>query len=91
MLDRANREPSPHRVPDEMGAVIAEIIDHGDDVAGSLLLNVELGIGRFVAESTHATRNPSAKASTIPLCVQLSASMSSPCCKMTRDPEPSTV
>jgi hypothetical protein len=33
-----------------MGAVIAEIIDHGDDVAGSLLLNVELGIGRFVAE-----------------------------------------
>ena len=50
MPGQADRKPSSHRISDQMGAVVAEIVDHGDDVTGSLLLTVELGIGRLITE-----------------------------------------
>jgi hypothetical protein len=43
---------------DQMGARLAEIIDHGDDIGGPLLLSVAIGIRRLVtqpvAERIHA-------------------------------------
>src|SRR5258708_781660 len=47
----ADCKPSSHGVPDQMGAVAAEIVDHGDDVGGALLLTIEFGIGRLVAQT----------------------------------------
>src|SRR5262245_53539395 len=37
-------------MPDQVGTVAIEVIDHGDDIAGPCLLMVAFGVGRLVAE-----------------------------------------
>ena len=50
VLGHAYRKPSPGGVSDHVGALVAEIMDNGDHIGGSLVLTVEVGIGRLVAE-----------------------------------------
>src|ERR1700726_5004336 len=68
VLGRADRKPSAHRVSNQVRALTSEVIDHGDELAGPLLLAVELGIRRLVALSM-AQRIDAGDAETVGQCI----------------------
>jgi hypothetical protein len=92
----ADRKPSSHRMPDQVGALGTEIVDHGNDVAGSLLLTIELWIGPLIALPM-AQRIDAGDAKLVAQRIDnagllpVPAFISRPCCNTTSGPAPSTV